>query len=247
MSMLATEPMGATRVEARPHGGTRIDRDHELIEALRVGSPTAAERLLTTYGDRAYRLALHITGTGADAEEVVQDALWTVVRKIDSFRGDSAFGSWFYRIVTNAACQKLRGRRGARTVALDDVAELLTDDGESGMDWSARIEDAALQSELRRVLTSAIDELPADYRAVVVLRDVEGLSNHEVSAALGITVANVKTRIHRARLFLRKRLASYMGDEPDAACLLECVCTKSGLVTTSRLHASQEWREVTTS
>ena len=115
------------------------------------------------------------------------------------------------------------------------------------MDWSARVEDAALQSELRRVLTSAINELPADYRTLVVLRDVEGLSNHEVSAALGITVANVKTRIHRARLFLRRRLASYMADEADAACLHECACTTSGLVTTSGLHASQEWKEVTTS
>src|SRR2546430_16885896 len=92
----------------------RPDRDLDLLEALRRREPTAAERLLTTYGERAYRLAAGITGNGPDAEEVVQDALWSVVRKIDTFRGESAFGSWLYRIVANAAYHKLRRlpRRG---------------------------------------------------------------------------------------------------------------------------------------
>ena len=93
--------------------GRRADRDLTLLEALRRREPTAAERLLTTYGERAYRLAVGITGNGPDAEEVVQDALWSVVRKINTFRGESAFGSWLYRIVANAAYQKLRGRQAA--------------------------------------------------------------------------------------------------------------------------------------
>src|SRR5256886_4865222 len=94
---------------------TRIDRDRPLVIALRRREPTAAEQLVATYGDRAYRLAIRITGNDADAEEVVQDAFWSVVRKIETFKGESAFGSWLYRIVANAAYQNLRGRRVRRT------------------------------------------------------------------------------------------------------------------------------------
>src|SRR6266478_7760591 len=98
------------------------DRDSRLVEALLHGEPSAAERLVTTYQDWAYRLAIRIAGNAQDAEEVVQDAFLTVVRKIDTFRGESAFGSWFYRIVANAAYQKLRGRQGRRReLSLDEV------------------------------------------------------------------------------------------------------------------------------
>jgi len=83
----------------------RADRDLDLLDALRRREPMAAECLVTRYGERAYRLARRITGNGQDAEEVVQDAFWTVVRKIDTFRGESAFGSWLYRVVANAAYQ----------------------------------------------------------------------------------------------------------------------------------------------
>jgi len=89
------------------------DRDRALLGALRRHESTAAERLVTTYGQRAYRLAASITGNEQDAEEVVHDAFWSVVQKIDTFRGESAFGSWLYRIVANAAYQKLRGRQAA--------------------------------------------------------------------------------------------------------------------------------------
>ncbi len=94
---------------------SRLDRDGLLAKALQRREPAAAELLVTTYGDRAYRLARGIAGSAQDAEEVVQDAFWTVVRKIDTFRGESAFGSWFYRIVANAAYQKLRSTRTAGT------------------------------------------------------------------------------------------------------------------------------------
>src|SRR5262245_8090336 len=100
---------------------TRVDRDQDLLTALRRREPLAAERLVSTYGERAYRLASRITGNGEDAQEVVQDAFWTVVRKIDMFRGESAFGSWLYRIVANAAYQKLRGRQSRRyELSLDE-------------------------------------------------------------------------------------------------------------------------------
>jgi RNA polymerase sigma-70 factor (ECF subfamily) len=174
----------------------------------------AAERLVSTYGERAYRLASRITRNGDDAQEVVQDAFWTVVRKIDMFRGESAFGSWLYRIVANAAYQKLRGRQSRRhELSLDQVLPLFDERGcyvESVADWSQAANDPAVQAELRTTLSAAIDELPAAYRAVLVLRELEGRSNAEIAAMLGLTIAVVKTRAHRARLFLRKRLDQAM-------------------------------------
>jgi RNA polymerase sigma-70 factor, ECF subfamily len=203
----------STAVHARHGavGGTQgCDRDGGLLELLRLGQPGAAERLIATYGDRAYRLAVRITGNEQDAEEVVQDALWAVVRKIATFRGDSAFGSWLYRIVANAAYQKLRGRqRRGRELSLDEVLPLFDESGchvAPIADWSPRVGNPEVQAELRMALTSAIDELPATYRAVLVLRDVEGRSTREIANTLGIGVPLVKTRVHRARLFLRKRL-----------------------------------------
>ena len=193
---------------------TRVDRDHDLLQALRRREPMAAERLVSTYGERAYRLASRITGNGEDAQEVVQDAFWTVVRKIEMFRGESAFGSWLYRIVANAAYQKLRGRQSRRhELSLDDVLPQFDERGchaEPVADWSRVANDPAVQAELRTTLSAAIDGLPAAYRAVLVLRDLEGRSTSEIAEALGLSIAVVKTRAHRARLFLRKRLDQCM-------------------------------------
>jgi RNA polymerase sigma factor (sigma-70 family) len=121
------------------------DRDGDLLDALRRHEPAAAERLVTVYGERAYRLAKSITGDDQDAEEVVQDAFWSVVRKIDTFRGESAFGSWLYRIVANAAYQKLRGRQSrGRDLSLDEVLPSFDAQGRHVgpmADWSARVDD----------------------------------------------------------------------------------------------------------
>jgi RNA polymerase sigma-70 factor, ECF subfamily len=206
---------GATLERPRPADGastaTRTDRDGNLVEALRHGAPTAAEQLVDTYGGRAYRLAIGITRNAPDAEEVVQDAFCSVIRNIETFRGESAFGSWLYRIVANAAYQKLRGRAARPIViAFDDV--LPSPPAERGaeptVDWSSSLDDPSHRTELRLALTAAIDELPAAYRTALVLHDVEGLENTELAAVLGLTVANVKSRLHRARLFVRQRLAS---------------------------------------
>jgi len=198
----------------------RIDRDSQLVDALRVGAATAADLLVATYGDRAYRLAIGITRNEQDAEEAVQDSFWSVVRKIDTFRGDSSFGSWIYRITANAAYQKLRGRAHRRDeISLDEVLPPFHEDGRHAgpiSDWSASIHDPAVQAELRAALASAIGELPVQYRAVIVLHDVEGLSLAEVAGSVGITQAAVKSRVHRARLFLRKRLAMFMEKEQSA-------------------------------
>ena len=94
----------------RPRPPVRVERDQALIEALRGREPASAERLVETYGERAYRLAMRITRNPQDAEEIVQDALWTIMRKIDTFRGEAAFGSWLYRIVANVKTRVHRGR-----------------------------------------------------------------------------------------------------------------------------------------
>ena len=206
MSLTAVLELETSTVDRRPCA----DRDLDLLEALRLHEPTAAERLVATYGERAYRLATSITGNEQDAEEVVQDAFWTVVRKIETFRGESAFGSWLYRIVANAAYQKLRGWRSrGRDLSLEEV--LPSFDAQGGhvgpiADWSARVDDPSVQTELRMALTAAIDELHPVSRTVLVLRDVEGLSNCEIAEALGLSIPVVKARLHRARLFLRKQL-----------------------------------------
>jgi RNA polymerase sigma-70 factor (ECF subfamily) len=191
-----------------------VDPDAELVEALRREEPQAAERLVERYGDRVYRLAMRITGLNEDAEEAAQDALWTAARKIHMFKGESAFGSWVYRITANAAYQKLRTRRQkAAEIAIDDVLPSLDGDGrhfEPMDDWSNRVDEQALQGELRRVLQQAIDGLPADYRTALVLHDVEGLSNPDIAEALNISLPAVKSRVHRSRLFVRKHLADYL-------------------------------------
>jgi RNA polymerase sigma-70 factor (ECF subfamily) len=210
MSLEAVLELETSTFAGRP----RADRDLDLLEALRLHEPTAAERLVTTYGERAYRLATSITGNKQDAEEVVQDAFWAVVRKIDMFRGESAFGSWLYRIVANAAYQKLRGRQSRdRDLSLDEVLPAFDAQGRHVgpmADWSARVDDHSVQTELRVALTSAINELPPVARAALVLRDVEGLSNLQIAEALGLSVPIVKSRVHRARLFLRNQLSDAM-------------------------------------
>ena len=193
-----------------------IDPDAALVKGLRRGEAGAPEALVGAYGDRVYRLAMRITGNPSDAEEVVQDTLWMASRKIDTFRGAAAFSSWVYRITANTAYQKLRGRRRSRRneVPWDELALTFDDSGqhvEAAVDWSRPLKDPAIEGELKRVLCGAIDELSADYRTAFLLHDVEGLSHLEIAETLQVRRGTVKTRVHRARLFLRKRLADYVG------------------------------------
>ena len=130
--------------------------------------------------------------------------------------GAAAFGSWVYRITANAAYQKLRVRRRSQRneVSWDDLAPAFDDSGqhvEAAVDWSRPLKDPAIEGELKRVLRGAIDELSATYRAAFLLHDVEGLSNLEIAETLQVRPGAIKTRVHRARLFLRKRLADYVG------------------------------------
>jgi RNA polymerase sigma-70 factor (ECF subfamily) len=194
----------------------RHDRDDQLVEGLRFGDDGAAERLVTTYQSRAYRLALGITGNAEDAEEVVQDAFLIAIRKIDTFRGESAFGTWLYRIVVNSALQKTRRRRSQCTeLTLDELLPAFDENGRHAtavVDWSGIVEHLSRRLEVQRAVRSAIEELPPHYRAALVMRDVEGWSLAEVAEALGLSVATIKMRAHRARLFVRKRLNESLGE-----------------------------------
>jgi RNA polymerase sigma-70 factor (ECF subfamily) len=191
----------------------KVDRDAGLLASLRAGDPAAPELLVDTYGDRVYRLTYRITGSNEDAEEATQDALWTAARKIDSFKGESQFGSWLYRIAANAAYQKLRSRKAkSHEIALDDVLPTLDSDMhfEPMDDWSPRVDDNAVNGELREILEKAIGELPDDYRTALVMHDIEGMPNPDIAETLGISLPAVKSRVHRSRLFVRKKLSGYL-------------------------------------
>jgi RNA polymerase sigma-70 factor (ECF subfamily) len=190
----------------------RVDDDADLVEALRRDDADAAEQLLERYGDSLYRLALRVTGVTEDAEAAAGDALVAAAYRIELFTGESAFGAWIHRMAAAAAYQRLRRRRpSAAAVTLDDVLSSLQDGGHLGPmdDWSDRLDDGARPGELPRVLIDTIDALPADYRTALVLHDVEGMANSDIAAALGMNPGEAKSRVHRARLFLRRRLAQY--------------------------------------
>ena len=194
--------------------------DEELHRALLAQTPEAVDTLVHRYGAKTYRLALRITGNPEDAQEVSQDVLWSVVRKIDTFKGESALGSWIYRIAANAAYEKLRGRRGKDEVSWEALLPSFDGDGhllDPGHDWTQSAEDPALQAEARRRLREAVESLPADYRTAFVLHDMEGLSNPEIAEMLGISLPAVKSRVHRSRLFLRQRLQEYVGRDHGTA------------------------------
>lgn len=198
------------------HGGavTAEPSDEQLHRDLLAQTDGAAEALVRRFGARIYRLALRITGSPEDAQEVTQDSLLRVVRKIAMFKGESALGSWIYRITANAAYEKLRGRRGKDEVSWEALLPKFDGDGhllDAGRDWTESAEDPAIQAEARRRLKEAVDSLPADYRTAFVLHDMEGLSNPEIAETLGISLPAVKSRVHRSRLFLRQRLQEYVG------------------------------------
>jgi len=201
-----------------------VQPELSLLARARQGDGPALEALMATYSTRIYRLAVGITRNPTDAEEVVQDVFMTIVRKGQSFEGRAALGSWIYRVTANAALNKRRGKRQEVETALEECLPTYTADGHRAgdrsfvlADWS-QDPDATLQSiETRRQLSRAIDSLPEGYRAVLVLRDVEELSNEEVAEVLGESVASVKSRLHRARMALRERLTRHHLESRGAA------------------------------
>ncbi len=202
--------------ERQVQGPTTRPTEAELVERLRAGDVHALETIMERHASRVYRVARGITRTDGDAEEVVQDVFTTLYQKIDSFEGRSSLGTWMYRVATNAALIKRRGKRATLEVSLEEQLPTFRDDGHREgersfvlADWSQRPDQELLQGEARRAIEAALDALPEHYRAVLVLRDVEELSNEDVAAALGESVASIKSRLHRARMALREHLTRF--------------------------------------
>jgi RNA polymerase sigma-70 factor (ECF subfamily) len=153
-----------------------------------------------------------------DAEEVTQDVLMKVYRKIDAFRGDSALSSWIYRITFNTAMSRLRQRKGERAAEQERDRALAaleaSDDGTQRAtaepaDWSHMPDEELLRFELRRAVEAAVLDLPEIYREPVILRDFEGLTTEEASTRLKVKDQTLKSRLHRGRLLLRERLQAF--------------------------------------
>jgi len=191
--------------------------DRTLIERMQTGDSSAVADLSARYGSKIYQLAFRYMKNREDAEEVAQDVLYKVYRKIPAFRGDAALSSWIYRITFNTAMSRLRTVRFSRPgeVSAERPESARHPELRSGarepMDWSALADDAMLRVELRRRLVAALGELPAIYRVPVILRDVRGLSTEEASAVLRIKPQTLKSRLHRGRLILRDQLADFAG------------------------------------
>jgi RNA polymerase sigma-70 factor (ECF subfamily) len=169
--------------------------------------------LARAYGTKVYQLALRYTRNKEDAEEVVQDVLMKVRDKIDAFRGDAALSSWIYRITFNTAMSRLRSTRAARRHEVPDEPVGTSDEVVTRViepaDWSSLGDELVLRGQLREALHAAVAELPAIYRAPVVLRDLRGLSTEEASRRLKVKDQTLKSRLHRGRLILRERLADF--------------------------------------
>ena len=184
--------------------------DLALVQAAREGDIAAFETLLKRYDRNVFRIANHITQNREDAEDVVQDAFLKAYQKLDQFQGNSKFYTWLVRIAVNEALMKLRKRKASKTVSIDEDVE--TEEGfvpREVTDWSPNPEQQYKQAELSDILEKTIQGLPAGFRTVFVLRDVEGLSTEETADALGLSVPAVKSRLLRARLQLRERLSKH--------------------------------------
>jgi RNA polymerase sigma-70 factor (ECF subfamily) len=194
-----------------------MENDIELVHAAQCSDQRAFAQLVEKYEARVYNLARKMMRDPQDAEDVLQETFISVFRHLKDFQGDSSFSTWLYRIATNASLMKLRGRKEP-LLSLDEPVEA---HGEGMMpreivDWGITPEEALLNGEVRAQMDAVVDALPESLRAVFVLRDIEGLSVQETADVLSISVANVKTRLHRARLMLRESLSAYFKERAAA-------------------------------
>jgi RNA polymerase sigma-70 factor (ECF subfamily) len=189
------------------------DSDEDLVARARAKDFAAFEKLLDRYEDRIFRLAYRFVRNETDAKEVLQDTFLTIWRKLDTFKGDSQFSSWLYRVAANAALMRLRAQRRHPEVSTEDLPIGYLDNyGQlppQTENWAKRPDDELQSEELRRHIQAAVDGLPEIYRTVFLIRDVEGLSTEETAEVLQISVPTVKTRLHRARIALRDSISSY--------------------------------------
>jgi RNA polymerase sigma-70 factor (ECF subfamily) len=190
-------------------------REAALIEGLKAGDQDAFEAIFNLYSAKLYNVAHRILGDVADTQEVIQDVFWAVYRKAKSFRGNSQFSTWLYRLTVNAALGRIRRSKKNKEVEYEEFLPRFQQNGHHlvrpVIDWSDTLDETYAKQQVQGFLKDALDQLKAIDKSVVVLSDLEGISDKEIAAALGITVSAVKTRLHRARLFLRGKLAVQLG------------------------------------
>jgi RNA polymerase sigma-70 factor (ECF subfamily) len=177
-----------------------------------VNAAPSPETLFQDYAPRVYTLARRMLGNEADAEDVTQDVLLQVLRKLDTFRGQSAFPTWLHRITVNAALAHRRKRAQREEHREPDPLERFESNGHMAQPvrrWSVEPDQAMLDRETQQLIEDAIGRLPEMYRDVYVLADVEGLANAEIGEMLGLSLSAVKSRLHRARLMMRDALAPH--------------------------------------
>ena len=191
--------------------------DRQLIRRLQTGDEEAVRELADRYGHRIFQMALRHMKNREDAEEVTQDVLLKVYRKIDKFRGDAALSSWIYRITFNTAMSRLRTGRAERAADVErDRALARRKEDSAGpavprhpADWSHMPDEELLRRQLRDAVATALPRLPEIYRVPVVLRDIEGLTTEEASKRLRVKDQTLKSRLHRGRVMLRRQLDAF--------------------------------------
>jgi RNA polymerase sigma-70 factor (ECF subfamily) len=183
--------------------------DDELVRRAQADDERAFGELVTRYESKVYSLGIKMLRNPEDAEDVLQDTFLRAYRGLKSFKGNSTFSTWIYRITANSALMRLR-KKQLPTVSIEDADE--RDAPITIADWAPGPVEQLLTQETRDAMQQAIEALPPEFRQVFVLRDVEGLSNGEVAEILDLSVAAVKSRLHRARLKVRNRLMSFFND-----------------------------------
>jgi RNA polymerase sigma-70 factor (ECF subfamily) len=200
---------GVTEANRRPAD------EVELVARLQSGDAAAFERLVRDFGPRMLAVARRFLGNDEDAQDALQEALLSAYRGIHRFEGQSQLGTWLHRIAANAALMRLRSRRRGEETSIDDLLPTFRSDGHqtaATSAWSRPVEELVERQETAELVRRSIDQLPENYRAVLLLRDIEERSTEEAAELLGMTSGAVKTRLHRARQALRTLLDSHMRD-----------------------------------
>lgn len=201
---------------AKPEKKKVEDADSELIAAINTGRVERFQELMERYQGKLYNFGLKMCGDSRDSEDMVQDTFLNVFKYLKDFRYETKFRNWLYRIATSTCIKRRRKSKYApdRELSLDEfLPQDEADITDTIPQWAAQPLDQVLNEELSQRLKAAIIALPEKYRLVLVLRDVEGFSTAETADILNITAANVKVRLHRARLSLREDLKGYFDHE----------------------------------
>lgn len=185
--------------------------EEELVRAVQERRPGAFDAFVERYGRRLLAFGIRMCRSPEDAEDVLQETLIKAYEGLKDLREPKAVRTWLFKVAANACRMKRRKEKPSRNISLDSLKPPGWEDGYTPQvpDWSELPEDSARQAELREALEEAIAELPDDYKMVVLLRDVEGLSTAETAEALDIGISAAKMRLHRARMALRQELEEY--------------------------------------